>query len=88
MEFASDEKIRAVEGLLYEFFEHVLYDEQPIFVSDEANVFDVSTLEPEELGKRCAEYYGACVSVEDLKLPLWQLVGRLRVGRENDFPEL
>jgi hypothetical protein len=84
MEFASDEKTRAAEGLCAEFLEHVLYDEEPLFISDEANVFDVSTLEPAKLTKRCFEYYGKSVTLADLKLPLWQLVTRLSEGREPE----
>jgi hypothetical protein len=87
MEFASDEKTRGVEALCDEFLEKVLYDEEPIFISDEANVFDISTWEPAELMKRCFAYYGKPITREDLKLPLWQLVTRLSEGREPEPQE-
>jgi hypothetical protein len=84
MEFAFDDKTRAVEGLCDEFLEKVLYDEEPVFISDEANVFDISTSEPAELLKRCFDYYGKSITRDDLKLPLWQLVTRLSEGREPE----
>ena len=74
MEFTSDHKIRAIDGLTAEFFEHVLFDEEPIFVGDEATIFDVSVSTTEELLKRCSVFYETAVSLDDLRLPLWQLL--------------
>jgi hypothetical protein len=77
MEFSSDEKIRAIRPLTDALFEHVLYDEEPIFVSDEATIFDVSLASPEELQKRCSIYYNTAVSLDDLRRPLWELLPEL-----------
>ncbi len=73
--------MRQYAELFEELFEHVLSDEEPLFVSDEATIYDVSSAPPEELLKRLSEYYGAFVSLQDLKQPLWQLLLLLRPGR-------
>jgi len=38
-----------IQDFAQDFFEHVLYDEKPLFVSDEATILDVSTSEAAEL---------------------------------------
>jgi hypothetical protein len=38
MEFSSDVEMRKVSREAQEFFEKVLYDEEPLFVSDEATL--------------------------------------------------
>ena len=83
MEFAPDDKIRAIAPLVEEFSRHVLYDEPPLFISDEATLLDVSMASPEELAKRCAEYYKTSVSIEDLRRPLWQLLPDLESRRKG-----
>ena len=60
-----------------EFFENVLPDEQPLFVSDEATILDLSLASPEELARRCAGYYRVPVSSNDLAQPLWKLIRQL-----------
>lgn len=77
MEFASDDKIRAIAPLVEEFSRCVLHDEPPLFISDEATLLDVSMASPEELIKRCAAHYRTSVSKEDLRRPLWQLLPEL-----------
>ena len=74
MEFSPAEEIGKIPGLVQEFIQHVLYDEEPFFISDEAKIWDVSTSTPQELLKRCSDYYGMPVSLEDLKQPLWKLL--------------
>jgi hypothetical protein len=81
MEFTSDEKMRAIPELTKALFQHVLYDEDPIFVGDEATILDVSMAPPEELLKRCSEYYRTPVLLEDLRRPLWQLLPELETKR-------
>lgn len=84
MEFSSDEKMQKIPALAHEFFEHVLADEyEPLFVGDEATIWDVSMATPEELIGRCSEYYGISVSLEDLKQPLWKLLQQLSAGRKR-----
>jgi glutathione S-transferase len=81
MEFTSDERTRAIRALTDALFEHVLYDEQPVFVGDEATLLDVSLAPPEELRRRCSAYYNTAVSSEDLRRPLWQLLPELERRR-------
>jgi len=81
MEFSSDAQITKIPGLLEELFQHVLYDEEPIFVSDEATIWDVSVSTPDELPGRCSEHFGIPVSVEDFKRPLWKLLPWQRGGK-------
>jgi hypothetical protein len=83
MEFSSDTKMQEIEELAQEFFEHVISDEEPIFVSDEATIWDVSMAAPEDLVKACSEYYGVPVSMEDLKRPLWELIPLLDQRRRE-----
>ncbi len=74
MEYSSAEKIRRIPELVDELFRHVLYDEEPIFISDEATIWDVSAAAPEELLKRCTDYYQRPLSLNDLRKPLWVLL--------------
>ena len=69
MEFTSDEKVREVRALTRTDapFKHVLYDEEPVFIGDEASILDVSAAPTEGLVKRCSDYYRTPVSVEDLR---------------------
>lgn len=80
MEFSPDVQVRKHAELFDELFEHVLWDEEPFFVSDEATIYDVSTASPEELLKRLLKHYGRSLSLENLKRPLWQLLLSLRSG--------
>jgi hypothetical protein len=77
MEFSSDQEMQKIRELTCEFFEHVLFDEEPVFVGDEATIWDVSMATPEELIKRCSEYYQTPVSQQDLSQPLWKLIRHL-----------
>jgi hypothetical protein len=82
-EFSSNEKMLKIPELSEELFEHVLYDEEPLFVSDEATIWAVSTASPEEIIRWCSEYYGVPVSMEDLKQPLWKLLPQLDAARKR-----
>ena len=47
LEFSPDSQMRRIpEKLAVEFFEHVLLGEQPLFVSDEATILDISLAVP------------------------------------------
>jgi hypothetical protein len=81
MEFSSDVEMQKVSREAQEFFEKVLFDEEPVFVSDDATIWDVSTSTADELVKRCSEYYKKPVSVGDLKQPLWKLLRQLNDRR-------
>ena len=54
MEFSPDAEMQRIPDLAQEFFNHVLFDEEPIFVADEATIGDVSLVSREELMKRCS----------------------------------
>jgi len=84
MEFASSKEISKIPELLQEFLQNVICDYEGLFVSDEATVWDVSMAAPEELLKRCFDYYGRAVSLEDLKQPLWKLLPQLSAGRQRE----
>ncbi|MBI3658557.1 MAG: hypothetical protein HY232_19305 [Acidobacteria bacterium] len=81
MEFSSAVEIGKIPELVQEFFQHVLYGEEPVFISDEATIWDVSMSTTEELIKRCSEYYGTTISLEDFNQPLWQLLRQLNNKR-------
>jgi hypothetical protein len=86
MEYSSDVEMRKVSREAQEFFEKVLYDEEPVFVSDEATIWDVSMSTADELLERCSKYYGKALSAGDLKQPLWKLLRQLNEGRPVAVP--
>ena len=81
MDFSADIEMRRLSREAQEFFEKILFDEAPIFVSDEATIWDVSTSTGDELLDRCSKYYGKPVSIDDLKQPLWKLLQRLNAAK-------
>ena len=78
MEFADAKR---VQPLLKALFVHVLYDEEPLFISDEATLLDVSAATTDELIQRCSEYYRTAVTLDHLREPLWQVLPRLERHR-------
>ena len=60
-----------------DLFEHVLYDEKPLVVWDEATMWDVSMSAPADLLARLSRHYHKPVSIDDLRLPLWKLLRRV-----------
>jgi hypothetical protein len=84
MEFSSDYESRKLSREIEEFFALILPEEEPLFISDEATIWDVSTsATTEELLARCSKYYRKTVSAEDLRQPLWKLLQQLNEGRET-----
>ena len=83
MDFAPDNNIEQLKDLVQELFDNVLYDEEPIFISDEATIWDVSMSSPEELLSRISRYYGITISRADLKLPLWKLLREINARRKK-----
>jgi len=57
IDFSNDENTCAIQPLIDALFANVLYDEEPLFISDEATTFDVSVATAEELIQRCSDYY-------------------------------
>jgi hypothetical protein len=76
-EFSPQNEIHKVWGLVEELFRHVLHDEEPLFISDEATLWDVSMSDPNEILARCVTYYGVPVSMQDTRQPLWRLLPML-----------
>ena len=86
-EFSPNTEISRVIGLTDELFEHVLYDEEPLFVSDEATLWDVSTAGVDEVLERLRKYYGVPVTLEETQqLPLWKLLVLLDERRKSVAP--
>ena len=84
MEFSPATKMSQVSGLADELFAHVLYDEEPIFVSDEATLWGVSMSDADEVLERLRKYYGVPVSLEETQeQPLWKLLQILDTRRES-----
>jgi hypothetical protein len=52
-------------------------EEFPFFVSDEATLLDVCSLDPEEIVARLTSRYGRTVQRDELLLPIWQLVAKM-----------
>lgn len=52
-------------------------EEFPFFVSDEATILDVCSLDAEEISSRLTARYGRSVDLDELRLPIWQLVTKL-----------
>jgi hypothetical protein len=77
MEFSPSAEMDRIQDLTDDFFEHVLYDEKPLFVSDEATIWDVSTSEAPDLIIRLAQHYQKPVTMDDLKQPLWKLLRQM-----------
>ena len=79
--FSSDSEMQKIPNLTQEFFDHVLYDEEPLFISDEATIWDVSSAPTaEELIDRISQYYKKPVTTADLNQPLWKLIRQLNEG--------
>jgi hypothetical protein len=83
MEFSPDNEIQQLQDSVQELFEHVLYDEEPIFISNEATIGDVSMSTSEELLVRMFRYYGIEMSTDDLNQPLWKLLREINARRKS-----
>ena len=86
-EFSPDVEMQKIPELTQEFFEHVLYDEEPLFISDEATIWDVSMSTGEELIDRISQYYKKPVTTADLTQPLWKLIRQLNEGSNRSKPQ-
>ena len=73
--FCISEQAEQRKEVLDIFLNNVIDKEEwPFFVSDEATVYDISTLTNKELLLRIETAYGKKLKFEDLKLPLWKLL--------------
>jgi hypothetical protein len=81
-EFSSNTEMQKVAALAEEFYVSVLRDdEEPLFVSDEATLFDVWSGDMNEVLNRCKQRYGVPVSLDDARQPFWKLLLMLNSRR-------
>jgi hypothetical protein len=74
-DFSSNTEMQKVAALAEEFYLRVLRDdEEPLFVSDEATLFDVWSGDMNEVLNRCTQRYGVPLSLEDARQPFWKLL--------------
>jgi hypothetical protein len=79
--FSSSKRTEALGEVVEEFYSKVLFDEEPLFVSDEATVWDIWSGDEEEILARCSNYYGVPVSREETRQPFWKFVTSLDARR-------
>ena len=61
-----------------EFYGNVIDSEEgPTFVADDATVYDICTLEDQELRRRILFHYGVEVTDADLGMKFWKLLDRV-----------
>jgi hypothetical protein len=81
--FAEDKEMQRIAPLADEFLKNVLFDEEPLFISDEATIWDVSSgLDANELSERCLKFYGVPLLPSDFKRSLWGLIEYLHRTRK------
>lgn len=73
-EFSTDAEMRKVASLADELFRNVLWDEEPLFIGDEATLWGVSMSDVDAVLDRLRKYYKVPVSIEESHLPLWRLL--------------
>jgi hypothetical protein len=59
---------------------------QPLILTDEASLLDVSTASEDDLLARFRVYFGDEINQDLLRLPIWRLVDRIRTLRPG-WPE-
>jgi hypothetical protein len=62
---------KAMDHFVGTFFEPEL---RPIFVSDEATIFDVTGDPADEIIEKIDKHYGVHLTVDQLRMPLWKLL--------------
>ena len=81
-EFAQSHEMEKITSLTEEFFKNVLYDEESLFISDEANLWDLSMSSVDDVLDRIHRYYGVSITREDSKQPFWKLILRINKDRK------
>ncbi len=71
--FSSSDTTDKLGPIAEEFYSNVLYDEEPLFVSDEATVWDMWSGDVDEILSRCSSFYGVPVSKEETHQPFGSL---------------
>jgi hypothetical protein len=76
-DFSPTVEIDKIGPLAEEFYRSILFDEEPLFVSDEATLFDVWSGDIAEILDRCSAHYGVPLTLTDARQPLWKLIPML-----------
>ena len=67
--FSPCERRKRLGAVAEEFYMNILYDEQPLFVSDKATLWGMWMGDEQEIINRCSRYYGVPVSMDGTKQP-------------------
>jgi len=73
-EFAATTEMQKLKQLADDFYRRILFDEEPLFVSDEATLFGVWMGDIDEVLRRISECYGVELTSEEARLPLFKLI--------------
>ncbi len=84
-EFSSSHAIDKRLDDAHEFYFNILdLEEQPLFISDEATIFDISSNSEESLIEKCFVYYRVKLTREQLTFPFWQVLDLLRKNHNHN----
>jgi hypothetical protein len=74
-QYGSETEIKKRASLVQKFLLEIISpEEQPIFVSDDATVFDISSDDESVLLSKIINTYNVTLSNKDLHLKVWQLI--------------
>lgn len=84
LRFSEDNEMSKWLAQAQEFSAVALHDlEQPLFISDEACLWDIFVGDQAELIERCACHYGVRITSGQFSLPFWQLLKFLEENRKR-----
>ena len=86
--FNSSKETDALGKVIKEFYTNILFDEEPLFVSDEATLWALWMVDEKEILERCSKYYAVPVSKEETQQPFWKFVKLLNTKRSRIHTEL
>ena len=77
-QLGENNEIHKRAKLVQDFLEKIIHpEERPLFVSDDATVFDICSDDEHSLITKVADKYGVRLSNQQLQLKIWQLVDLL-----------
>ncbi|WP_428937500.1 hypothetical protein [Fontivita pretiosa] len=75
VKFADSVEILRRKSAFDRFVDRLFEPElRPFFVSDEANIFDISGDTTEEIVEKIRQSYGRTLNLDELRMPLWKLL--------------
>jgi hypothetical protein len=86
--FSSSKETDGLGKVAEEFYTNILFDEEPLFVSDEATLWGLWMGDEKEILERCSKYYAVPVSKEETQQPFWKFVTLLNTKRSRIHTEL